>query len=84
MTEVRGSRDVVGLIGAKLSAGRLPRAVPVNVWAGYGTGRACDGCHVAIPRLEIEYEVDVPGDEIVRFHGECLEAWRRCVQSTSG
>lgn len=70
--------DVLGCIRAKIASGVLP--IPINppgkLWVGKGSGRSCDACDQPITKVETEYETDLPAGETLRFHKQCLHAWR--------
>ena len=77
-------RDVAALIRDKVASGTLPRPGPDGkVWAGSGSGRACDGCEEAIPALSVECEVEVAG-RTLRFHRACLEMWHASREISGG
>jgi hypothetical protein len=54
--------DVVASVRGKVAAGLLPlpEQAPTTVWAGPGSGKACDGCEMPITASDREYELDVP------------------------
>ena len=74
--------DVAFVIRDRIAAGALP--TPENgkdaVWAGHGSGRACDGCEKAIPSSEAECEAQA-GGRALRFHRACLIAWQAQVRT---
>ena len=57
----------------------LPSDEPLKLWAGYGNGRSCDGCEKSITATEIEHELDLPGEVILRFHVACAGFWGRAT-----
>ena len=67
--------DIAATIRAKITARTLPRVMPSQVWAGYGTGQPCDGCGQEILDTGIEYEVEIPDWGRIRFHLTCLAIW---------
>jgi hypothetical protein len=71
--------DTAGHIRAKIAAGRLPLpSDPLGkMWVGKGTGRPCGACDRPITDAEIEYEIDPPTGQTIRFHKPCLDAWSR-------
>jgi hypothetical protein len=65
-------------IAEKLSAGSLPKARSMRMWAGRGDGRCCDGCDQPVLASEIEYEHDLLEEgATVRFHAACSALWTR-------
>jgi hypothetical protein len=64
------------LIMEKLSKGSLPVADPLKLWDGYGIGRLCDGCDIAITRDEQEQEVEMPNGQTLFLHVACHDIWR--------
>ena len=70
--------DVPGCIRVKIASGVLP--IPIDplgkLWVGKGSGLSCDACDQPITEAETEYEMDMPTGETLRFHKQCLEAWR--------
>jgi hypothetical protein len=79
---VRGGTDPLpadSIIQARLRTliadGRLPRTVPLKLWAGPSQGgHSCTGCGVVIASGEIEFELTVaPGP--LYFHRHCVELW---------
>jgi hypothetical protein len=49
---------------------------PVKTWAGYGTGRQCDGCEVTIGPQEAEYEAELEDGRTLYFHAVCATLWQ--------
>ena len=64
------------LIADKVVRRVLPSDKPLKLWGGYGKGGRCDGCETPIVTTEIEQELDLPGDVVLRFHVTCAEFWR--------
>jgi hypothetical protein len=71
----RTRSDVTAAIRAKMVAGALPAEPPTKMWVGKGTGRPCNVCDQPITHHELEYEADLPGDRMLRFHQICLTVW---------
>lgn len=76
MTEQQQS-DLTAAIRAKVASGLLPREAPVKFWAGYGSGKICDACGLAISLAGIEHEVDMADRRTFRFHAACLGLWHQ-------
>jgi hypothetical protein len=56
----------------------MPCREPLKTWAGHGTGALCTGCGAKIGASEIEYEVELAGDNPPRtlhFHFACYRNW---------
>jgi hypothetical protein len=70
-----GSPEVVAAIRAKISARRLPTAVPTRVSFGRGADRRCDGCDQPITSAETEYEIELPHSHVWRLHRPCFNIW---------
>jgi hypothetical protein len=70
--------DVSGRIRARIASGLLPITTDAfgKLWVGKGDGRSCNGCNQLLTQDQTEYEVDVPTGETLRFHKQCLDAWR--------
>jgi hypothetical protein len=64
-------------IAERLKDGRLPREKSAQLWAGFGKGRACDGCGETIAASDVEHEHDLVSGAIVRFHAACSVLWTR-------
>ena len=60
----------------KLWYGILPNAAPVSTWAGYGTGRACDGCEMTIGPKEAEHEAVLENGRTLHLHAMCATLWQ--------
>ncbi len=60
----------------KLWYGILPNVDPVSTWAGYGSGRSCDGCEMIIGPKEAEHEAELANGRTLRFHAVCETLWR--------
>jgi hypothetical protein len=69
------------LIADKIARGVLPSNKPLTLWAGHGSGRPCDACDKPIARTEFEYDLDLPGDLIIRFHDACAGFWQSATRS---
>jgi hypothetical protein len=68
--------SVLGLIRQKLDDGTLPTKAPLKIYAGYGSGEACDGCGDTIFRAQAEYELSYPDKRrIFRLHFGCASLW---------
>ena len=69
--------DLATNIRDKIRSGALP--LPPDLSAkccvGMGTQRPCDGCEEPITVEQVEYEFDVDR-RTLRFHDQCLAAWR--------
>lgn len=63
------------MIRDKLDAGLLPKEVEARMFAGYGDGKLCDGCELAIARSQVEWEFTTPQGQSVRFHLGCAALW---------
>jgi len=61
-----------------VATGRLPRTVPVSLWAGPGSGTAkCSLCAKTIEPEHIEYELPRgPDGTQARFHLRCHAIWQ--------
>jgi len=55
-TEVPITPDQRQRVLDAITAGRLRLDRPTKMYAGFGAGRACDGCGEAIDRTMVEYE----------------------------
>jgi len=65
-------QDLLGRIGAKLDAGKLPLAHATETWGGPSAGQRCSGCDERIAAAEAEIEVS-GADNITRyFHPRCF------------
>jgi hypothetical protein len=57
--------------------GRLPSQISPQIWGGYGSGRDCSLCGLAIPPREVEYETESANDgNSYRFHLLCHATWQ--------
>ena len=65
----------------KLWLGALPAEAPVRMWAGSGSGLACDGCEEMITASQPEHEVEMPDGHTLRFHVACAGVWGVLRQS---
>jgi hypothetical protein len=66
---------------AGIAAGRLRLDAPTRMYAGYGTGRACEGCGDSIDRTQIEYEAVYADGPDYRLHLGCAGALGRRTPS---
>jgi hypothetical protein len=75
-------RDV---IRRKLHDGALPIDPPRDkIYAGYGSGAACDACGDSIQPAQIEYELIYPDEHrTFRLHLGCAVLWE-AVRLTRG
>lgn len=69
-------RDIAARIGAKIAAGLLPLATEPRQRIGKGSGSSCAGCDESITRADVEYEVSIGSRRMLRFHSDCLMAWK--------
>jgi hypothetical protein len=56
----------------------VPYRKPERTWAGYGSGANCDLCHRVIAPHQIEYEVELAADAVLRvlhLHRQCFQDW---------
>jgi hypothetical protein len=60
---------------ANMSAGRLPREVPMKMYAGYGAGRLCDECGKTIDAKQVEYEAVFHDGRAHHLHLGCAGLW---------
>jgi hypothetical protein len=58
-----------------IASRRLPPIPPPKMFAGYGSGRACDGCDQEISTNDIEYEAVYEGDRAYYLHLGCAALW---------
>jgi hypothetical protein len=65
----------------KLWHGTLPAEDPAMLRGGKGSGLRCHGCDIVISPSEREYEVEMPGGSILRFHVACCGLWRVLVRA---
>ena len=68
--------DIAVRIGAKIAAGLLPLATAGRQRIGKGSGCTCAACDGPITRADLEYEVNVGSRRMLRFHSNCVAAWR--------
>ena len=64
-----------GKIIERLAVGALPSHVPGRMFAGYGTGKACDACDAPITEQDVEYEFETGTDRMIRLHLRCASIW---------
>jgi hypothetical protein len=72
------------LADQRITSNLLPDTVPLNVWAGRGSGEPCSLCDQPVPPGEIEYEIDNPaaGDaRSYRFHMRCHAMWQLALSN---
>ena len=67
---------VVLKIRQKVADGSLPCEPHPKTWAGPGRDAPCDGCDQQVLPTEVEFEVDVPGGRVLRFHRLCFGVWQ--------
>jgi hypothetical protein len=70
-----GTADIAAAVRSKIAAGILPTEKPDKMWAGKGTGQACDACGLTVTSDDIEHETDLPGGRTLRFHQSCFTVW---------
>jgi hypothetical protein len=58
-----------------IRAGLLPCHPAWQTWAGPGTGRQCSACTLDITVDNVEYEVEVSGDQSIFVHIACYQCW---------
>ena len=64
------------VIKQRLADGTLPLTRPDKLYAGRGSGEPCTGCGEPIYPMQIEYELDYPGERrTLRLHLECAGLW---------
>jgi hypothetical protein len=59
----------------RANAGALPRLAGYRTWSWTSTGRPCDGCGDIVGATEIQHDVEVRGQIMLRLHPECFRAW---------
>jgi hypothetical protein len=69
-------RDIAARIGAKIAAGLLPLATEPRQRIGRGSGCSCAACDESITHADVEYEVNIGSRRVLRFHSDCLTAWK--------
>ena len=69
-------RDIAAKIGVKIAAGLLPLPTAPRQRIGRGSGCSCAACDDCITHADIEYEVNVGSRRMLRFHSDCLTAWK--------
>ena len=69
-------RDIAARIGAKIAAGLLPLATEPRQRIGKGSGGSCAACDESITRADVEHEVSIGSRRTLRFHSDCLTAWK--------
>jgi hypothetical protein len=69
--------DAAYLIRAKVTLGQLPRSDSQKTWAGFGSGRSCDGGERPIRPTEVEHGVEVVAVGTLWFHKDCLFFWHQ-------
>lgn len=72
-----------------MATGDLPSRAPQRSWGGPGGGEPCALCSVPIPREQLEFELEFPGDDgassaahICRFHTHCFDVWLQVRKDT--
>ena len=62
-----------------ITGARVPAVRPKGTWGGNGTGALCAICGLSIPRDEMGFEVEFPGEaapaRTYHLHTQCLAAW---------
>ena len=71
---------IAEMVRDKLDTGVLPLEVPARIWAGQGTGLACEVCEQPILETEIEYEAQYEEHHAIRLHSRCHTVWRQEVR----
>ena len=72
--------DAPAHIHNKMVNGRLPLERAERMFAGYGSGKICDGCDQPIGSQQVEYEFVLADGRTFHLHLGCaslLEAERR-------
>jgi hypothetical protein len=64
------------LIADKVMRRALPSDRPIKVRAARGTDHRCDACEKPITTRDVEFELALPGEVILRFHLACENSWR--------
>jgi hypothetical protein len=64
-------------IAEQLSTGQLAASASVKLWAGFGNGKACDGCDDPIGPADVEHEHDLADGRTIRLHAACSVLWQR-------
>jgi hypothetical protein len=77
-TEMPFPVDAPKKIRDKMDVGELPRDAPRRMYAGFGSGKICDGCETAILPAQVEYQFDDPYGRVIRFHLGCAGLWEAC------
>ena len=77
----QSSPSLPQLIADKIARGVLPSDKSLTLWAGHGSGRSCDACDKPIATTELEYDLDLAGDLILRFHGACAGLWQSTTRN---
>ena len=72
-----------GVAREHIEAGRLPASFPREVYAGYGSGVACELCGRQISRADVEYEVnDARTGARFTLHVVCHAYWQLDLRET--
>jgi hypothetical protein len=69
-------RDIAARIGEKIATGLLPLPGEPRQRVGRGSGGACAACDERISPADLEYEINIGPRRLLRFHAECLAAWK--------
>jgi hypothetical protein len=71
------------LIQSKLAEGRLPYKILPRITGGPGKGETCDACGERITKDQMGMEEIVIGQNALRFHIRCFNAWDELCRSAS-
>jgi hypothetical protein len=69
--------DIGTNVRAKIAAGALPTERAQKVWVGYGNGKTCDACDLAVVSTDVEYETEISTFRALRFHQACFDVWHQ-------
>jgi len=78
-TRSYGPRDLDEQIRERLVAGKLPGNPHARYSTAAGDGQLCVCCDRAIADFSLQYDVEWPGDAMVRLigmHRACFQCWR--------
>lgn len=71
------SEHLADAIKQRIASGELTRDTPLQLFAGYGTGRhCCGGCGRNIAATELEWEVEFAIGPTIMFHRDCHAVWK--------
>jgi hypothetical protein len=68
-------------IRAMVEGGELPCEESGKVWAGRGGGTHCAACGEIIESTEIEFEVELGPNTVLRLHRLCHHIWQEVCQA---